>query len=146
MVSNFVTLTGNLCFEPVMRYTSNDYQIAQNRIAVFAKKDSDGNNISFFFDIKGWNQQADNIAELAKGTRVTLTGKLTQESWDDADGKKRDKTVVQIDSIVASPWEDRGSTQRSAPAEPPAQPRSAAATAGFTTRPTETPDYDDIPF
>ena len=46
---------------------------------------------------------AENTAEsLTKGTRVLVTGRLNQRSWEDNDGNKRSAFEVQVDEIGPS--------------------------------------------
>ena len=56
-----------------------------------------------FFDITAWAQLAENVAEtVAKGTRVTITGRLDQRSWETQDGDKRSKVEIVADDVAVS--------------------------------------------
>jgi len=56
-----------------------------------------------FFDIKCWAQMAENVGEsLGRGTRVIVTGRLEQRSWETDNGDKRSKVEVVADEIAPS--------------------------------------------
>ena len=50
-----------------------------------------------------WRQPAENTAEtLTKGTRVIVTGRLKQRTYDTRDGEKRTVTEIDVDDIGPS--------------------------------------------
>jgi single-strand DNA-binding protein len=54
--------------------------------------------------VVAWGTLAENAAtSLAKGTRVVVTGRLDQRSWETAEGDKRSKVEVTADEICPSP-------------------------------------------
>ena len=56
-----------------------------------------------FFGGTLWREAAENAAEsLQKGTRVIVTGRLEQRSWETAEGDKRSIVEVSIDEIGPS--------------------------------------------
>jgi single-strand DNA-binding protein len=56
-----------------------------------------------FFDIVCWREMAENVAEsLSRGSRVIVTGRLEQRSWETPDGDKRSKVEVVADEIGPS--------------------------------------------
>ena len=55
-----------------------------------------------FFDVVCWREMAENAAEsLSKGSRVIVTGRLEQRSWEQ-EGQKRSKVEVVADEIGPS--------------------------------------------
>ena len=47
---------------------------------------------------------AENVAEsLSKGTRVVVTGRLEQRSWETEDGDKRSKVEIVADEVAPEP-------------------------------------------
>ena len=53
--------------------------------------------------IKAWNQLAENIATLPKGTRLLVVGHTETDTWRDAETqKKRTQDIVIVDAIGAS--------------------------------------------
>jgi hypothetical protein len=56
-----------------------------------------------FFDVVAWGTLAENAAtSLAKGTRVVVTGRLDQRSWETAEGDKRSKVEITADELAPS--------------------------------------------
>jgi len=47
-----------------------------------------------WFDVKMFEELATQMAELKKGTRVIVTGRLRQDVYADADGVKQYRTVI----------------------------------------------------
>lgn len=102
---NYVTVLGNLTRDPDLRYTPNGTPVASFAIAVNKriqnKNSGEWINSADFFNIVTWFKLAENCAEsLGKGDRVLVTGRLSQESWNDKDGQKRSAYRI-IANIVA---------------------------------------------
>ena len=95
-MSSDITLIGNLTATPELRYGKNGGKPwATFSVAVNKGREEEGNKTSHFFDVKCFNEFAEHMAELPKGTRVVIIGHQEQESWDDkSTGKKRSKHVV----------------------------------------------------
>jgi len=56
-----------------------------------------------FFDIVCWRDLAENVSEsLTKGTRVMVSGRLQQRSWEADNGDKRTKVEVLADEVGPS--------------------------------------------
>ena len=56
-----------------------------------------------FFRVNVWRQQAENAAEtLTKGTRVIVTGKLRNRSWQTDGGEPRTVTEIEADELGPS--------------------------------------------
>ena len=105
-MSNSVTLVGNLVEDPELRFTASGVAMARIRIAVSRRyQDRDGNwqEESSFFGGTVWRDHAENVAEsLTKGTRVILSGRLKQRSWETNEGEKRSVVEVDIQEIGPS--------------------------------------------
>ena len=55
---------------------------------------------SLFLTCVAWRQMAENIAEsLTRGTRVIVTGKLRQRSYETKEGEKRTVYELQVDEV-----------------------------------------------
>ena len=95
-MSSDITLIGNLTATPELRYGKNGGKPwATFSVAVNKGREEEGNKTSHFFDVKCFNEFAEHMAELPKGTRVIIIGHQEQETWDDKNsGKKRSKHVV----------------------------------------------------
>ena len=86
---NTVELVGNLTRDPELRFTPNGAAVASFGLAVNRRWRNQQTNeweeqISFF-DIVCWRELAENVSEsLTKGTRVMVSGRLEQRSWETA--------------------------------------------------------------
>jgi single-strand DNA-binding protein len=97
-----ITITGNVVSDPDLSYTPTGVPVTRFRVASTPRyldkasntwKDGD----SLFMGVQVWRQQAENAADsLTRGTRVVVTGKLRQRSYEDREGAKR--TVYEIDA------------------------------------------------
>lgn len=107
MTDNHVTLTGNTTREPEIRYTPGGQPVATFGLAVNRrwrnKQTDEWEEQTSFFDVKAWGQLAENIAEsIPRGTRVIVTGRLEQRSWETDNGEKRSKVEVVADEVAPS--------------------------------------------
>jgi len=98
---NQITIVGNLTDDPELRYTANGAAVANFRVAYSTRiRDAAGNwtdGDTSFFTINCWRSLAENAAEtLTRGSRVVVTGRLKQRSWENQEGEKR--TVVEIEA------------------------------------------------
>lgn len=107
MADNTVTLVGNVTRDPELRYTSGgqanvSFGLAVNRRWQNRQTQEWEERVSFF-NIVCWREMAENVAEsLAKGSRVVVTGRLEQRSWETENGDKRSVVEVNADEIGPS--------------------------------------------
>ena len=103
-----LTLIGNLTDDPELRFTPSGLAVAKFRVASTPRfydkasgewKDSD----PLFMACTAWRQIAENIAEsLQRGSRVIVSGRLTQRSYETREGEKRTVFEFQVDEIGPS--------------------------------------------
>src|SRR5262245_20061067 len=56
-----------------------------------------------FLNVVCWREMAENVAEsIGKGTRVVVTGRLEQRSWETEQGEKRSVVEIVADEIAPS--------------------------------------------
>lgn len=107
MADSIVTLVGNVTRDPEMRFTPSGAGVAEFGLAVNRRWQNRQTNeweeqVSFF-DVKVWSAMAENVAEsITKGTRVVVTGRLEQRSWETDAGEKRSKIEVVADEVAPS--------------------------------------------
>ena len=106
-IDNTVTITGNATREPELRYTPSGQAVASFGVAVNRRwqnrQTQEWEEAVSFFDVTAWSQLAENVSEsVAKGTRVTVTGRLDQRSWETPEGDKRSKIEIVADDIAVS--------------------------------------------
>jgi len=104
---NNVTLVGNVTRDPELRFTPSGQAVATFGLAVNRRwqnrQTQAWEEATSFFDVVCWAQLAENAAEsVTKGTRLIVTGRLDQRSWETQEGDKRSKIEVQADEIGPS--------------------------------------------
>jgi single-strand DNA-binding protein len=103
-----ITIIGNLVGDPELRYTPTGQAVATFRVASTPRfmdrttnewKDGD----SLFLSCNVWRQAAENVAEsLTRGTRVIVSGRLRQRSYETREGEKRTVYEVEVDEVGPS--------------------------------------------
>ncbi len=104
---NVVTLVGNVTRDPELRFTNTGQATTSFGLAVNRRwqnrQTQEWEEAASFFDIVCWREMAENAAEsLSRGSRVIVTGRLEQRSWETPDGDKRSKIEVVADEIGPS--------------------------------------------
>ena len=107
MSGNSVTLVGNLTRDPELRYTPAGAATCQFGLAVNRRwqnrQTQEWEEATSFFNVVAWREMAENAGEsLTKGSRVIVTGRLEQRSWETPDGEKRSVVEVVADEIGPS--------------------------------------------
>jgi len=104
---NRVELIGNLTRDPELRYTPNGaavctFGLATNR--TFVTEGEKREEVDFH-RLVAWNKLAELCSQLLKkGTKVFVSGRLQNRSWEGQDGTQRQTTEIVIeDMIVLSP-------------------------------------------
>ena len=155
---NSVTLVGNITRDPELRFTNTGQPTASFGLAVNRRwqnrQTQEWEEATSFFDVVCWREMAENVSEtLTRGSRVLVTGRLEQRSWETADGDRRSKVEVVADEIGPSlRWATAQVTKndRRGPADGGRQaPRAGSAPAPAPApRPEEPAGYgfDEEPF
>src|SRR3989442_3543485 len=104
---NSITLVGNITRDPELRFTPSGQATASFGLAVNRvwndRQTNERKEAVSFFDIVCWREMAENTSEsLQKGSRVIVTGRLEQRSWETNDGEKRSKVEVIADEVGPS--------------------------------------------
>lgn len=103
---NTVVLVGNVTRDPELRFVPSGQATATFGLAVNRKwKDSSGQQQeeTSFFDVIAWREMAENLSEsIGRGSRVIVTGRLEQRSWETPEGDKRSKIELVADEIGPS--------------------------------------------
>ena len=105
---NNVTIIGNLTDDPELKYTPNGAAVVNFSVAVSrrVKDESSGqwtDADTSFLRVNAWRSLAENIAEsLTRGTRVVVSGRLRQRSWENQDGDKRSVVEIEADEVGPS--------------------------------------------
>jgi single-strand DNA-binding protein len=103
-----ITVVGNLVDDPELRFTPSGAAVANFRIAstprTFDRQTNEWKDgESLFLSCNIWRQAAENVAEsLHKGTRVIVTGRLRQRSYETREGEKRTVFELEVDEVGPS--------------------------------------------
>ncbi|HUA95082.1 MAG TPA: single-stranded DNA-binding protein [Acidimicrobiales bacterium] len=106
-MSNTTTLSGNLTRDPEIRYTRDGQANATFGLAVSRRWQPRGSEeweeTTSFFDVVCWRGLAENVAlSLVKGSRVVVTGRLEQHSWETEVGERRSRVEITADDVGPS--------------------------------------------
>lgn len=98
---NLIVLEGRLTRNAEMKSagssTVTTFSIANNR---GYKKDGQWVDNSFFFDCEIWGPFGESIRQyLNKGQKITVTGELVQNRWNDKDGKIRTSDKIRVKDL-----------------------------------------------
>jgi single-strand DNA-binding protein len=100
-----VTVVGNLTADPELKTTKTGSSVLRVGVAVnrrWKNKQDEWEEETSFFDVNAWGELADNVASsLSKGSRVIVSGRLEQQSWE-KEGQKQSKVVLVADDIGPS--------------------------------------------
>jgi single-strand DNA-binding protein len=153
MADNTVTLVGNATRDPELRYTAGGAATASFGLAVNRRwqnrQTQEWEEQVSFFNVVAWREMAENIGEtITKGTRVVVTGRLEQRSWETPQGEKRTVVEVVADEIGPSLRWATATVTRNAPrggGDGSFGGPSAGGSSGGATRPAQNtpPAYDD---
>ena len=107
MTTTTTTITGNLTRDPEIRYTRDGQATTSLGVAVNRRwqnrESNEWEEATSFFDVVCWRELAENVSEsLGKGSRVVVTGRLEQRSWETEEGDRRFKVEIVADEIGAS--------------------------------------------
>ncbi|AEE47888.1 single-stranded DNA-binding protein [Cellulomonas fimi] len=103
-----ITVIGNLTGDPELRFTPSGAAVANFTVAstprTFDRQSNewkDGDTL--FLRCSIWREAAESVAEsLTKGTRVIVTGRLVQRSYETREGEKRTVYELQVDEVGPS--------------------------------------------
>ena len=132
-----VTVVGNLTADPELRFTPSGAAVANFTVAstprTFDRQSNewkDGDTL--FLPCSIWRDAAEHCAEsLTKGTRVIVTGRLKQRSYDDREGNKRTIYEVEVEEVGPSlTWATARVTRSGQQQAKPRQQRAADPWAG----------------
>jgi single-strand DNA-binding protein len=103
-----LTVVGNLTADPELRFTPSGAAVANFTVASTPRmmdrqtnewKDGD----PLFMRCSIWREAAENVAEsLTRGSRVIVTGRLKQRSYETREGEKRTVVELEVDEIGPS--------------------------------------------
>jgi single-strand DNA-binding protein len=104
---NSITVVGNITRDPELRFTGSGQAMAKFGLAVNRrwqnKQTNEWEEQVSFFNVVAWGEMGENASEsLQKGSRVIVTGRLDQRSWETEDNEKRSVVEIVADEIGPS--------------------------------------------
>ena len=87
-----ITIAGNLGQDPELRFAQSGK--ANVRLSVAVTTGREDTKQTHWFEVKCWDTLAERMAELTKGTRVIVKGRMKEDSWESKDGQKRSQHAI----------------------------------------------------
>ena len=103
-----ITVIGNLTADPELRFTPSGAAVANFTVAstprTFDRQTNEWKDgEALFLRCNIWREAAENVTEsLTKGTRVIVSGRLKQRSFETREGEKRTVYELDVDEIGPS--------------------------------------------
>lgn len=103
-----ITVIGNLTADPELRFTPAGAAVANFTVAstprTFDRQSNEWKDgEALFMRCNIWREAAENVAEtLTRGSRVIVSGRLKQRSYETREGEKRTVVELEVDEIGPS--------------------------------------------
>ena len=141
MSINRVIISGNLTRDPELRSTQSGTDVLSFGVAVNDRRKNsrtgEWEDYPNFVDCTMFGNRASSVSQyLAKGSKVSIEGKLRWSQWE-RDGQKHSKLSVIVDELEFMSRQDGGSAPASSPSPAPSRPVIDASASVYD---------DDIPF
>jgi single-strand DNA-binding protein len=146
MADNTITVVGNVTRDPELKFLNSGQAALRLSVAVSRRwqnrQTQEWEEKTSFFDVQAYGPMAENAASsLTKGSRIVVTGRMEQRSWETDNGEKRSAFEIVADEIAPSlRWATAQVTRT-----PRADDGGSYAPRPSAPRPTE-PIYDEEPF
>ena len=99
---NSVVLVGRLTRDPELKYTPSGTAILGFDLAVnrSVKKGDSWTDEASFFNCTLFGKQAESVSKyMEKGKQVAISGELTQDRWEDKEGRKNSRVKIICNSL-----------------------------------------------
>ena len=107
MADNQITVVGNITRDPELKFLTSGNAAMKFSIAVSRRwqnrQTQEWEEKTSYFDVQAYGSLAENCANsLQKGTRVVVTGRMEQRTWETEKGEKRSAVEIVADDVAAS--------------------------------------------
>jgi single-strand DNA-binding protein len=107
MADNTITVVGNITRDPELKFLNSGNAALKLSIAVNRRwqnrQTQEWEERVSYFDVVAYGALAENVANsVQKGSRVLVTGRLEQRSWETDNGDKRSTVEINADEIAPS--------------------------------------------
>lgn len=146
MADNTITVVGNVTRDPELKFLNSGQAALRLAVAVSRRwqnrQSQEWEEKTSFFDVSAYGAMAENAASsISKGTRVVVTGRMEQRTWETESGEKRNAFEIVADEIAPSlRWATAAVTRT---------PRAEGGDGGYRPAPraeTSTYAFDEEPF
>ena len=100
-----ITVVGNLTADPELRFTPSGAAVANFTVAstprIYDRQGGEWKDaVALFMRCNNWREAAENVAEsLTRGSRVIVSGRPKQRSFETREGEKRTVVELEVDEI-----------------------------------------------
>jgi len=127
---NVITVAGVLGKDAEMKYMQSG-----DAVASFSVAESQGRDKTLWWSCSIWGKRAETLsAFLTKGTKVTVSGQVTEDVWTDKNGQERKSMKVRVNDIALQ-------SKRESHDEPQERRQAPAPQSSF-----DDDDGSDVPF
>ena len=93
---NVITIAGVVGRDAEVKYLQSG-----DAVASFSVADSQGKDKTVWWSCSIWGKKAESLsAFLVKGTKVTVSGQVTEDVWTDKNGQERKSMKVRVNDIA----------------------------------------------
>lgn len=93
---NVITIVGVLGKDAEVKYLQSG-----DPVAAFSVADSQGKDKTVWWSCSVWGKKAESLSPfLLKGTKVTVVGHVSEDSWTDKNGHERKAMKVRVNDIA----------------------------------------------
>lgn len=128
---NRVVVSGRLCKDPELRATRSGLDVMTARLATEdRKKGTDGawvDDPSFLDVVAFGGVGAAAARSLSKGSRVVVSGRVRQRSWEDEAGTRHYRVEIVAEDVVVCGERPRAAAAPAQPSRPPVAAAPVAA-------------------
>jgi single-strand DNA-binding protein len=106
-MSSNTTITGNAVRPPELKFLTSGQSAVKLSVAVNRRwqnrQTQEWEERVSYFDVVAYGPLAENVANsVEQGTRVTVTGRLEQRTWETDNGEKRSVIEINADDVSVS--------------------------------------------
>ena len=106
---NTVSVIGRLCRDGELKDVGSTNLLKMTVVVSkkYKTKNGEQREDTAFIDVTLWGQSAEWLAEYAViGAPVLVEGSLKQENWEDSDGNKQSKLIINAQRVQTLSWDD----------------------------------------
>ena len=108
---NVITIAGTVGKDAEMKYLQDS-----TAISTFSVADSQGKDKTVWWNCSLFGKRAESLGQyILKGTKVTVSGQVTEDVWTDKNGQERKSMKVRVNDIALQSKAEQRQEQQPAP-------------------------------